>query len=1369
MFAWLSPPALGVLVTPTSITHTGTAVEFFTEEVHLIDGSGLSGPLDPSGLNIGSVTHGNASQDTAWVTDAPNGGAGDYFDPASGTVVFEMDLGGTFNLTDLVSWPYNFGAANGNTLSAATLEFSTNGGTSYSSSQNVMIPLNAAMPANANIVPFTPTDANFIRMTVTDNHLEGAPGGDRAGLAEIRFLDSVDLGTLSLIVDRDSGQMSLDNGTASDIEIAGFGINSASGSLESMNWNSIATNLDAASNGGDESISSDKWVVFSSTAYDLSEGTTGVGTLPNASSSNSSIDLGMTWIQNPTEDVEAVYLDANTGETVPIIVQYTGTIYEEDPIKAGDYNADGVVDASDWPIYKAGYRADLSELSPAQAYLMGDLNGDGINNSTDFGLFKAAWEADNPGMSFSNMIGGAAVPEPGCMALLAIGLACFGVVRTTKMRQAMCAIICLSLVSLGSQARAELPSLVSHWDLDANAIDAFGSNNGAATNVTYGAAGANANTGTSATFNGTDSTITVPFSPDLNPESFTVSLWTRPTDTTGYRSPITSRDDFEAGVETHGYIVYITPGGQWSFWTGDGDPGWAAIDDGAATVDAWTHVAISFDAETGVKSLYLNGANVGSSATQGYSPNGTTEMEDLHIGSGSDPGTSFYFQGDIDDVGVFSGVMSPTEIQNVATNGVAAFDLLRMELRVDPTTGASTLYNATGGDIDLDQYEILSPTDSINFAGWNDIESNGQSGLPQGDGTGNGWEVLGTPSSSYVGEGFLQGATTLAANASIPLGNLFDTSMDQDLEFYYRTADGTLTEGVIDYEVLPAVAGDYNGDGTVNISDYTVWRNNLGASDESAFKPGTGNGGGIDASDYTFWKERFGNTAGSGSLANAASQVPEPSTFILLSGLTLGCVLAWKRQLIGGTTMKSCKNVQGLPLMLIVAWVVLGSTTQAAVSNDRAYLFGDPGSADATLTPPDVDTAANVGNGNPLGFVIAGSSQTGDDIGPSGAYLDLTVAGDPRYADVSAMGRPGASGGDFGARFDGIDDYLFGIPLNRPDELGLILGDYPINYTGITGRGIQAWAYPTASAIGSPQSPTTYQSIVFDTIFSGGPAINAQGQWTQSSSFHVDGASGVGAVPASGDPVEGDTWYHLMHHNYIDGAPGSPQIVSGSGAARPFTSVLFVDGLAVSANNDNINTGGDPAFVGRLVVGGAEVNGDGLSSVYGNYFDGVVDDLEMYVYGDNTSEGGENYGTFDLFADNEWIADQIANDPVLQGTLLPGDANKDGVVNGDGSGDPASDDVAAFVAGWGTANVLQGAHNQIAVGDWLTWEAGDFNHDGVTNFTDWYMLRANHVSPASLDLGELLGGGTQVPEPSSLMMTCGLLAALGVGFRLRQV
>ena len=224
------------------------------------------------------------------------------------------------------------------------------------------------------------------------------------------------------------------------------------------------------------------------------------------------------------------------------------------------------------------------------------------------------------------------------------------------------------LLLAGQPMQAEL---VAHWPLDSNARDLLGNHHGQASAVTFGADGAAGHTGTAAEFNGSNSTITVPFDEALNPESFTLSMWVNADSTGGFASPVTSRDDVSGGVSTHGYILYNDNGGNWNFWTGDGNPGWDTLRGPAVSTNTWTHLALTFDAATGTKSLFVDGALAATeTAAAQYSPNGTVEMENFHIGSGADSGQSFHFDGLIDDVALWNHVLTPAEIEDVMNNGV---------------------------------------------------------------------------------------------------------------------------------------------------------------------------------------------------------------------------------------------------------------------------------------------------------------------------------------------------------------------------------------------------------------------------------------------------------------------------------------------------------------------------------------------------------------------------------------------------------------------------------------------------------------------------------------------------------------------------
>ncbi len=119
-----------------------------------------------------------------------------------------------------------------------------------------------------------------------------------------------------------------------------------------------------------------------------------------------------------------------------------------------------------------------------------------------------------------------------------------------------------------------------------------------------------------------------------------------------------------------------------------------------------------------------------------------------------------------------------------------------------------------------------------------------------------------------------------------------------DFNLYYLGVNTDQDAGLVNMEIesirvmLPepeGLAGDYNNDHVVDAADYTVWRNNLGAANESSLN-GNGDGmNGVDEGDYIRWKNNFGAVAGAGGVSGAA--VPEPSTWgLLVAALSVFCV-----------------------------------------------------------------------------------------------------------------------------------------------------------------------------------------------------------------------------------------------------------------------------------------------------------------------------------------------------------------------------------------------------------------------------------------------------------------------------------------------
>lgn len=104
-----------------------------------------------------------------------------------------------------------------------------------------------------------------------------------------------------------------------------------------------------------------------------------------------------------------------------------------------------------------------------------------------------------------------------------------------------------------------------------------------------------------------------------------------------------------------------------------------------------------------------------------------------------------------------------------------------------------------------------------------------------------------------------------------------------DLANLYTTGEVTLLS-------VPGPTGDYNQNGTVDVADYTVWRDNI--SGGTLVNRGAGVVGAIGDADYDIWRANFGQSLGAGG--GSASAVPEASTLVVLCVVGLSVVTCWR-------------------------------------------------------------------------------------------------------------------------------------------------------------------------------------------------------------------------------------------------------------------------------------------------------------------------------------------------------------------------------------------------------------------------------------------------------------------------------------------
>ncbi len=171
------------IVTPTSV-RLDAGSEFSTFVVdNLIDGDSNGLSAVPTVDNVTEVLHANSGT-TMWTTDAffPN-----YYSGGGPVPVMTFDLGDKFDLTEVVAWNYSIP---GNAARQITAEFSTTGIDGVFGNPIILeVPQQTSVSHILSLGQTVRADA--VRFTFDTNWVGFGAGGDRVGLAEVRFVGNL--------------------------------------------------------------------------------------------------------------------------------------------------------------------------------------------------------------------------------------------------------------------------------------------------------------------------------------------------------------------------------------------------------------------------------------------------------------------------------------------------------------------------------------------------------------------------------------------------------------------------------------------------------------------------------------------------------------------------------------------------------------------------------------------------------------------------------------------------------------------------------------------------------------------------------------------------------------------------------------------------------------------------------------------------------------------------------------------------------------------------------------------------------------------------------------------------------------------------
>jgi Concanavalin A-like lectin/glucanases superfamily len=236
-------------------------------------------------------------------------------------------------------------------------------------------------------------------------------------------------------------------------------------------------------------------------------------------------------------------------------------------------------------------------------------------------------------------------------------------------RAGLCVLLLSFLFCLQGQAVVVVApgKLISRWAAENNANDKQSVNNGAwVGSPSYGAG----IVGHAFSFNGIDQSVQIPNAASLNPQgSFSIEGWIFPrVDQDGVI--ISKWGDEEDFFNSRSYVVEVLPGKGLRFGISDYDNQWNGelhLFDvlNVLTINAWNHVAATYDQTTGTRRMYVNGVKVAERMDAPITVLNTVAPVSIGANLYVPGAMRGYFNGLIDELSLYGKMLSDVEVQSI--------------------------------------------------------------------------------------------------------------------------------------------------------------------------------------------------------------------------------------------------------------------------------------------------------------------------------------------------------------------------------------------------------------------------------------------------------------------------------------------------------------------------------------------------------------------------------------------------------------------------------------------------------------------------------------------------------------------------------